>query len=201
MQECEKVKKELREWIISIGLALIALFIIRSFFFVQYQVSGDSMAPTFEDKDRVIINKMATWTNGLDRGDVIVFHANDKSDYIKRLVGLPGDKVEYKDDLLYVNGKVVEENYLQANREINVNPLLTENFSVKTLAHSGGKDTIPAGKYLVLGDNREISLDSRKPELGLINSKNVVGKVSVRIWPFKDFETDFYEEDFDKVNQ
>ncbi|WP_414049449.1 signal peptidase I [Macrococcus animalis] len=195
------MNKELKEWIISIVIAVAAVILIRSFFFVPYQVSGDSMAPTFEDKERLIINKISTWTNGLDRGDVIVFHANEKKDYIKRLVGLPGDKIEYKEDLLYVNGKVVEENYLKANRELAINDNLTEDFTVSELTHSGGKNEIPEGRYLVLGDNREISLDSRRSELGLIESKNVVGKVSIRFWPINSFETTFYEEDFNKVNQ
>ncbi|WP_414051295.1 signal peptidase I [Macrococcus animalis] len=194
------MNKELKEWIISIVIAVAAVILIRSFFFVPYQVSGDSMAPTFEDKERLIINKISTWTNGLDRGDVIVFHANEKKDYIKRLVGLPGDKIEYKEDLLYVNGKVVEENYLKANRELAINDNLTEDFTVSELTHSGGKNEIPDGRYLVLGDNREISLDSTKPELGLIKQDSVVGKVSIRFWPLNAFETGFYESDFDEVN-
>lgn len=194
------MSKELREWIIAIAVALCLVFVVRSFFFEQYKVSGESMSPTFEDKERVIINKMATWTNGLHRGDVIVFHADEKKDYIKRLVGLPGDKIEYKNDVLYVNGKAVEENYLKGNKELAVNKPLTEDFTVKTLVNSDGKDTVPEGKYLVLGDNRAISLDSRR-SLGLIKSDSVVGKVSLRFWPFNSFETDFYEEDFDKVNK
>ncbi|MGK0554636.1 signal peptidase I [Macrococcus capreoli] len=195
------MNKELREWIVSIAIAVALVLVVRSFFFVQYQVSGDSMVPTFENKDRLVINKMATWSNGLNRGDVIVFHANKDKDYIKRLVGLPGDKVEYKNDTLYINGTAVEENYLKSNKALAPNGKLTEDFSVKTLSHSDGKDTIPKGKYLVLGDNRAISLDSRRPELGLIESKNVVGKVALRFWPFSSFETGFYEEDFDKVNK
>ncbi|WP_414052716.1 signal peptidase I [Macrococcus animalis] len=194
------MNKELKEWIISIVIAVAAVILIRSFFFVPYQVSGDSMAPTFEDKERLIINKISTWTNGLDRGDVIVFHANEKKDYIKRLVGLPGDKIEYKEDMLYVNGKAVEENYLKANRELAINDNLTEDFTVSELTHSGGKNEIPDGRYLVLGDNREISLDSTKPELGLIKQDSVVGKVSIRFWPLNAFETGFYESDFDEVN-
>ncbi|WP_414047976.1 signal peptidase I [Macrococcus equi] len=194
------MNKELKEWIVSISIAVALVLVVRTFFFVQYQVSGDSMFPTFEDKDRLVINKMATWTGGLDRGDVIVFHADKKKDYIKRLVGLPGDKVEYKDDILYINGKAVEENYLKSNRTLAIGDQLTEDFTVRNLVNSDGKDKIPAGKYLVLGDNREISLDSRK-SLGLIKSDSVVGKVSFRFWPFKSFETKFYEDDFKEVNQ
>ncbi|WP_414046672.1 signal peptidase I [Macrococcus equi] len=194
------MNKELKEWIVSISIAVALVLVVRTFFFVQYQVSGDSMFPTFEDKDRLVINKMATWTGGLDRGDVIVFHADKKKDYIKRLVGFPGDKVEYKDDILYINGKAVEENYLKSNRTLAIGDQLTEDFTVRNLVNSDGKDKIPAGKYLVLGDNREISLDSRK-SLGLIKSDSVVGKVSFRFWPFKSFETKFYEDDFKEVNQ
>lgn len=193
--------KEIREWIILTFVAILVVLFIRTFIAEPYQISGDSMYPALEDKERVMLNKFSSWTNGLNRGDIIIFHVNKKTDYVKRLIGLPGDKVEYIDDLLYVNGKSIEENYLRLNRERNVNTKLTEDFSVKTLAHSDGKDRIPKGKYLVLGDNREVSLDSRKPELGLINRDQVAGKVSFRFMPFKKFETRFYEDDFQAVNK
>lgn len=193
--------KEIREWIILTFAAILVVLCIRTFITEPYQISGDSMYPALEDKERVMLNKFSSWTNGLNRGDIIIFHVNKETDYVKRLIGLPGDKIEYIDDLLYVNGKAVEENYLRLNRELSVNPKLTEDFSVKTLAHAGGNDRIPKGKYLVLGDNREVSLDSRKPELGLINRDQVAGKVSFRFMPFKKFETRFNEDDFQAVNK
>ncbi|MCE4956811.1 signal peptidase I [Macrococcoides caseolyticum] len=195
------MNKELKEWIISIVIAVVLVLVVRTFFFSQYQISGDSMAPTFENKERVIINKMSTWTNQLHHGDIIVFHANEEKDYIKRLIGLPGDKVEYKNDILYINGKAIKENYLISNKQLSGPNQLTEDFSVKMLANSGGSDVIPDGKFLVLGDNRAISLDSRRQEVGLIDSKSVVGKVSLRFWPFSAFETKFFEEDFNEVNK
>ena len=192
--------KEIKEWVISIVVAVIVFMIVHTFLFATYSVNGDSMYPTFKDKERVIINKISTRLDSIDRGDIIVFHTDTKNDYIKRLVGKPGDTVVYKDDKLYINGKFVQEDYLKENRQNKTNEKLTDDFSVDTLVNSNGSKTVPEGKYLVLGDNREVSLDSRR-ELGLINKSDVVGKVSLRIWPFNAFATDFYESNFDAVNK
>ena len=89
---------------------------------------------------------------------------------IKRVIGLPGDKIEYKDNVLYVNGEKIKEDFLNKN-------IKTENFSLASL----GYQKIPKDMYLVLGDNREDSLDSR--EIGLIKKKDILGKVSLKIWP------------------
>jgi signal peptidase I len=83
---------------------------------------------------------------------------------------MPGDKVEYKDNILYVNDEVVEEKFLDDN-------IVTDDFSITDL----GYEVIPKGKYLVLGDNRGDSLDSR--DIGLIDEKTILGKINLRIWP------------------
>lgn len=157
------------------------------------------MDPTFKDKNELIINKLAVPFHTINRGDVIVFHASKDKDYIKRLIGKPGDEVKYKKDKLYINGKYVKEPYLTANKDKRITKYLTENFNVSELKHSNGKKKIPKNKYLVLGDNRLISNDSRR-DLGLIDKDDIVGKVFVRILPIKDFKFNFYSNDFDKVN-
>lgn len=194
------MNKELKEWIIAILIGLAAVWIIQTFLFTQYRVSGESMSPTFSDKDRLIVSKISKTMGTLDRGDVIIFHENKESDYIKRLIGKPGDTVQYKNDVLYINGKSVEEPYLDENKKNKVNPTLTEDFSVKDLINSNGKDKIPAGHYLVLGDNRANSIDSRY-EVGLIDNDQIVGKVMMRMYPFSDFRLGFYPKTFDAVNK
>lgn len=179
------MKREFIEWLIAIVIATVLYFVVKTFFFISYSVSGDSMYPTFTDDDKVIVNKMST----LHNGDVIVFHTGSTQDYVKRIIGKPGDKVEYRDDVLYVNGERTDEPYLQENRIAKTNILLTENFKVSDLSGAGGKPVIPEGKLLVLGDNRETSNDSRR--FGLIKEQQVVGEVQVRYWPLDTFHVNF----------
>jgi len=103
-----KGKNELWEWtkalLIAIGLAAV----IRYFLFAPIVVDGHSMMPTLHNGDRMIVNKLGK----PERFDIIVFHAPEQKDYIKRVIGLPGDTVEYKNDVLYINGVAYEEPYL-----------------------------------------------------------------------------------------
>lgn len=194
------MNKEIKEWFLAILTAGITMIFIHTFLFLSYSVSGDSMYPILKDHEKVIVSKISNTLNDIDRGDIIVFHATKNKDYVKRLIGIPGDKVVYKDDVLYINDKKIEEEYLKENRENKTNNILTEDFTVDTLVHSNGSKTIPNGKYLVLGDNREVSMDSRR-ELGLINKDQVVGKVLLRFYPFNTFKIKFYSESFDKINK
>ncbi|AYU99185.1 Signal peptidase I [Staphylococcus aureus] len=99
------MKKELLEWIISIAVAFVILFIVGKFIVTPYTIKGESMDPTLKDGERVAVNIIGYKTGGLEKGNVVVFHANKNDDYVKRVIGVPGDKVEYKNDTLYVNGK------------------------------------------------------------------------------------------------
>src|SRR3954469_25046316 len=104
-----KKKNETFEWVKSILGALVIAFIIRSFFFTPIVVDGESMNPTLQDKDRMVVTKIGE----PKRFDIVVFHAPDGRDYIKRVIGLPGDSIEYKNDVLYINGKAYNEPYLE----------------------------------------------------------------------------------------
>lgn len=99
------LKKETMEWLVSIGLALLIVGLLYAFVIKPYNVKGDSMDPTLKDGERVIVNKLGKTFGNLERGNVIVFHADENSDYVKRIIGVPGDHIEYKHDVLYVNGK------------------------------------------------------------------------------------------------
>ncbi|WP_323703286.1 signal peptidase I [Mammaliicoccus sp. Dog046] len=191
--------KNILEWIASIGVALVAAWVITTFVGTKYQVHGESMHPTFENGDNLVVSKISKSLDTINRGDVIILHGNEKKDYIKRLIGVPGDTVEYKNDQLYINGKKVDEPYLNYNKEHKFSEYLTENFDVSDTRNSGGNKVIPKDKYLVLGDNRMNSNDSRL-ELGLITKDQIVGKAKMRVLPMKNMKYDFYSDSFDKVN-
>ena len=170
---------------------------VGTYFFigVRYSVNGESMYPTFNDKDELFVSKFNKITKHIDRGDIVVFHANEKRDYIKRVIGVPGDMVEYKKDTLYINGEKVNETYLKYNKEHKYGKQLTEDFTIKSLNISSD-NIIPENKYLVLGDNRQNSLDSRI--IGLVDEDKIVGEVVLRYKP--NFTTDFKGESFNNVN-
>lgn len=113
------MKKEILEWIVSIVVAVALVLLIVNFVAKPYTVKGDSMDPTLKDGERVMVNLFGYKFGDIKNGDVIVFHANKESDYVKRVIGTAGDNVEYKKDKLFVNGKEVEEPYLDSNKKIN----------------------------------------------------------------------------------
>ncbi|GKV55894.1 signal peptidase I [Sporosarcina sp. NCCP-2222] len=166
----KETKSEIMSWVKSLAIAFVIVFVVRQFLFAPVVVSGQSMEPTFESNNRVVISKI----HKLDHFDLVVFHApGTKEDYIKRVIGLPGDTVEMKDDQLFINGKAYDEPYIEENKEkIFKDQKLTEDFEV----------TVPEGQLFVLGDNRRNSTDSRI--IGCIEESSVVGKVEFRFFPF-----------------
>ncbi|HAR6612881.1 TPA: signal peptidase I [Staphylococcus pseudintermedius] len=183
------MKKETMEWLLSIGLALLIVGLLYAFVIKPYNIKGDSMDPTLKDGERVIVNKIGKTLGHLDNGNVIVFHADETNDYVKRIIGKPGDHVVYKNDQLYLNGKKVDEPYLDYNLKHKTYEQITGSFDSKDLPGSNGQKQIPKDKYLVLGDNREVSKDSRA--FGLIDKDQIVGKVAFRFWPLSEFKINF----------
>lgn len=164
-------------------VALIIFLLIRHFLFAPVSVDGESMEPTLEDHDRLILNKI----DKIDRFDVVVFPAPSEPDkqYIKRIIGLPGDTIRYQDDVLYINEKPVEEEYLEKSIEsMTPGDNLTEDF---LLAAKTGEETVPEDTYFVMGDNRQNSKDSRFSEVGFIDADTVSGTTNLRIWPLEKF--------------
>lgn len=182
----EEIKKEGLEWIKAFAVGIIIFAFIRTFFFSNYVVDGESMMPTLEDGNKLVVNKIGYQIGELDRFDVIVFHANEKEDFVKRIIGLPGDKIEYIDDKLYINGQPQEELYLEKYREQILGGRLTGDFTLKEIT---GEKTVPNGKVFVLGDNRLGSWDSR--HFGFISVEQVVGKVDLRYWPLEEVTVSF----------
>ena len=171
------MKKEITEWIVAIAVGLLLVWLVVTFVAKSYTIKGDSMDPTLKDGQHVMVNILGYKVGNIKKGNVIVFHANKSDNYVKRVIGVPGDSVTYKKDQLYVNGKKVNEPYLDYNE-------------TKDLLNAHPKsNVIPKNKYLVLGDNREVSKDSRA--FGLIDKQQIVGKVSFRFWPLNDFKFNF----------
>ena len=176
-----KKKNELWEWTKALLIAVILAAVIRYFLFAPIVVDGLSMMPTLQNQDRMIVNKLSYEIGQPKRFDIIVFHAPEGKDYIKRVIGLPGDRIEYKNDTLYVNGKAYKEPYLdQYKKEAQGGPL-TAPFTLKEVI---GRDTVPKGQLFVMGDNRRYSKDSR--HIGTIPLSKVIGKTSFVYWPLKD---------------
>lgn len=170
--------KKYLKWIRTVLLALLLAFVFRSYLFASYVVDGESMEPTLYDGNLLMVNKAVYDWSEIDRQQVIVFHANEEEDYVKRVIGIPGDEIEFKNDQLYVNGVLLEESYLDDLRPNDGLPF-TEDF---TLEEATGSATVPEGHLFVMGDNRRDSLDSRY--FGFVSEDTVVGKVDIRYWPF-----------------
>lgn len=181
------MKKRYFRKIIPVVLLAIALaFIFRSFLFASYIVDGESMQPTLYDGNLLMVNKIVYDLKDVDRFDVIVFHANEEYDYVKRVIGVPGDEIEYKDDKLYINGQFVKEEFLEPFKKMNDKKPYTNNF---TLEENTGEKQVPDGKLFVMGDNREASLDSRK--FGFVSVHQLVGKVDIKYWPISQVQLSF----------
>jgi signal peptidase I len=156
--------KELKEWLKSFALAF-AIVLPISFVCRPAIVDGSSMQPTLYNKNVVLTERVS---KELKHGEVIVFDARpiDEEYYIKRVIGLPGDSVEIKDGSVYVNGEKLEEHYLK----------------VETRTEPEMNIIVPEGEVFVLGDNREVSQDSRF--IGTIPVKKIKGHAYFRIFPF-----------------
>ncbi|MBD7907151.1 signal peptidase I [Sporosarcina gallistercoris] len=177
----KKKKNETFEWVKALLIAFGIAAVIRVFLFTPIVVDGVSMMPTLEDGDKMIVNKISYSIGKPDRFDIVVFHAPEQRDYIKRVIGLPGDSVEYKDDVLYINDQAFPEPYLDAYKKENTEGTLTEDF---TLDEKIQQQTVPEGHVFVMGDNRRKSNDSR--HIGVISIEEIIGTTKFVFWPMDD---------------
>jgi signal peptidase I len=175
-------KNEAWEWIKALAIAVILAAAIRYFLFAPIVVDGLSMMPTLHDQNRMIVNKLSYNIGEPERFDIVVFHAPEQKDYIKRVIGLPGEHIEYKNDTLYINGEPIEENYLKGAKGEIIDAPLTFDFELEEL---WGVKTVPEGHLFVMGDNRRFSKDSRS--IGFVSMEEVIGKTSVVYWPASEF--------------
>lgn len=159
-----KLVKELVPYVVIV----LVVVLIRTFIITPVRVNGKSMEGTLHDGDLLLLEK---YDNDYERFDIIVAKYNNEK-LVKRVIGLPGDTVEYRNNILYINGEKVDESFTDEK---------TEDFSLKQL----GYDKIPEGYYFIVGDNRDDSLDSRY--IGLFKKDSIEGKVVFRIFPFNKF--------------
>lgn len=165
------MKTFLREIVITVALALV-IFLVARATIQTYEVFKSSMEPNFIEGQRVVVNKAVYWFGEPQRGDVVIFKApNVKGEeYIKRVIGVPGDTVEVVQGVVYVNGKELEEPYIK-----------------NSFTYSMNKATVPPDSYFVLGDNRDVSNDSH---LGwFMPRSNLIGKAWLVTWPPSDWGT------------
>ena len=160
-----KFLKELIPYLIIV----VVVVLIRTFLVTPVFVVGDSMVPTLKDKQVLLLDKFKYRFSDIDRFDIVVIKVG-KKEIIKRVIGLPGEYVEYKDSKLYINGKVLENDFDFDTIDFTMSEICTE-------------EKIPYNKYFVLGDNRLVSSDSRI--IGLIDKKDILGKAGFSIWPIK----------------
>ena len=169
----------IRDLLIVLLLAIILAFVIRTFFFEPAYVRGGSMEPTLQDRDRLLISKVAN----PDRFDVIVFRTGNRHEFVKRVIGLPGDEIAFKDDTLYINGNAYDEPYLDEMREnLDDSGPLTNTFTLRDTLIDG--DVVPEGTLFVMGDNRRVSMDSR--QIGAVPMEDVIGVTKMIFYPFRD---------------
>lgn len=149
-------------------LVLFLVVFIKAFIVTPIRVNGPSMDETLKNQDIMLLDKISYRFKEIERFDIVVIHL-DEEDIIKRVIGLPGETVEYKDEKLYINGKRVKENFSHAE---------TDDFDLSKFESK----KVPKDSYFVLGDNRVESLDSRV--LGYIPRKRIKGHATFTILPF-----------------
>lgn len=177
----KKKKNEWLDWIKALLLAFGLAFIVRAFLFAPIVVDGPSMLPTLHDRDQMIVNKFSYLIQDPERFDIVVFHASAQKDFIKRIIGLPGEHVAVVDNVLYIDGEPVEELFLDEQKnQMKPYQMLTNDFTLEDLP--GEFEVVPEGHVFVLGDNRGNSTDSRM--LGVIPMDEIIGKTSLIYWPF-----------------
>lgn len=152
--------------VLAIVLIAVGVFLLLRATVQSFVVYGSSMEPNLEDGQRLIVNKVVYRLRDPQRGEVIVFlpPAGQRVDFIKRIIALPGDTVEIKDGLVYINDSAIDEPYVKSSP-----------------SYTMAKREIPEGKYFVLGDNRNNSNDSHS--WGTVPRENIIGEAWLSIWP------------------
>ncbi len=167
----------------TVGLSLLLAFGIRSYVAEARYIPSGSMEPTLQINDRLIIEKISYYFHDPRRGDIVVFNPTKtlkqqgyRDAFIKRVIGVPGDRVEILNGGVYVNGQRLSEDYV--NGDVTSIDACASEGLVPFLAQP---ETIPNDNYLVLGDNRDNSFDGRC--WGLVNKGDVLGRAAFRFWP------------------
>ena len=168
----EDIKIEIVSWIKLIVTAFIIAFILKTFVFQIAYVKGPSMKPTLYEGQILIISKISYFIGTPTRGEIVVVNDSlERKDLIKRVIGMPNETIDIKEDHVFIN-------------DIELNPDYTE---LPTQDNGFQKSKVPDESYFVMGDNRPESRDSRSESLGFVKKSDIVGKAVFRVWPMKEF--------------
>ena len=170
------------EWVAVVVGALLVALVVKTFLFQAFYIPSESMEPTLEKGDRVIVNKLSYDLHDVNRGDIIVFELDQEDvgpdgikDLIKRVIGLPGDTIETRDGAVYIDDRRLEEPYLPEGT-LTGDPTNGTNPEI-------ARQVVPDGTVYVLGDNRDNSADSRYATRGPIPIDDIVGRAFLLVWP------------------
>lgn len=173
------------EWVAVVVGALVVALVVKTFLFQAFYIPSASMEPTLEKGDRVLVNKLSYDLGDVNRGDVVVFELPSEEvgpdgikDLIKRVIGLPGDVIETREGVVFVNDRRLEEPYLTEGT-VTGDPSSGNNPGIT-------RQTVPDGMVFVMGDNRSNSHDSRYADRGPIPIDSIVGRAFVLVWPLTD---------------
>lgn len=159
--------KDIWDWLRSILIAIVLALIIRLFLFEVFVVEGRSMYPTLLETERLMVNKLIYRFDQPEIGDIVVFEFEPGRDFIKRVIGLEGDKIAIINGRVYVNNTLLNEPYLLDNMEIG----------------DYGPVEVPPGYLFMLGDYRQNSMDSRDQRVGFISLEQLKGRAFFIFWP------------------
>lgn len=176
-KQTKNLGNELKQWIYAIIIVAVLAFVLRTFVFTTVSVKGPSMEPLYVHGDLVVAEKVSTLFREPKEGDIVVCdYSTDEELIIKRVIGTPGDVIDLYYDgekiVLEINGELIEEDYIKEDMQ-----------------QPGDVDypyTVPEGCYFVMGDNRNLSSDSRFMSIGAIPKENIEGRVIFKIWPLGD---------------
>ncbi len=170
-KDTNKTKSAIKEWAITIIIFVVAFVGIRTFIGQPVITNGESMSPTLVHGDMIFVEKLSYLFGEPERGDIIVFPypADPSKEYIKRVIGVPGDVIDLDNNDFYVNGERIDDPFA-----LDIVPLGDVQFPL----------TVGEDQYFVLGDNRAVSHDSRHSEVGLIDEEDIVGRAAFIFYPF-----------------
>lgn len=168
------VIREIVSWILTIGAAVLIAICLNRFVLINAEIPSGSMENTIMTGDKIIGFRLAYAFSEPDRGDIIIFRNpdNESENYVKRVIGLPGETVIIEEGRIYIDGELLEEDYLKEDWIIATGPYRFE---------------VPEGSYLVLGDNRNNSYDARYWQNTYVSEDKILGKALFCYWPFTHF--------------
>lgn len=183
----KEVRKEIRDMVVYFLIVLTVSVLIVIFVAQRTVVEGSSMNPTLTNGDNLIVNKITYKFSEPKRYDIVVFpyQHRKRTYYIKRIIGLPGETIQIdREGNIYINGEILHEDY---GKEVILDP-----------GRASDPITLGDDEYFVMGDNRNDSSDSRDHMVGNVKKKDFIGKIWIRVYPFKDFGVIPHAKDEDK---